>query len=107
MEKMIRRTIETSKINWSEILMGEDGEPGFDKREAIHVTGLLTIKQAEKIIKESFGKEIKFVVTSIEVEKDTYEISVDAFMTYGKKVEKKTVLPTEDDFESLEEFLEN
>ena len=79
----------TSKIHACMLTM-ENGEPKVEILEPVTVMGKATEKEGLKAIKDKFGKECPATISKIEVEEDTYEISVEDFLKYAKKVEKKS-----------------
>lgn len=89
MRKTITRTMATSKIHACMLVM-VDGVPIVEQLEPITVMGKATEKEGLKAIKDKYGKDCPATISKIEVEEDTYEISVEDFLKYAKKVEKKT-----------------
>lgn len=89
MRKTITRTMATSKIN-SFTLEVKDGVPVAKALSPITVMGKASEKEAIKAVKEAYGKDVPVTIGEIEVTEETYEISVDDFMKYAKKVDKAT-----------------
>lgn len=90
MRKTITRTMATSKINAFKLTV-ENGQPKVENLEPLTVMGKATEKEALKALKEQYGKNAPVSIASIEVQEDTYEISVDDFVKYAKKVDKNSV----------------
>ena len=86
MRKTIVRTMSTSTINAFKLTM-ENGQPKVENLEPMTVMGKATEKEALKILKSKYGKNAPVTISSIDVAEDTYEISVDDFIKYAKKVE--------------------
>lgn len=78
----------TSKIHACKLSMN-DGVPTVEQLEPITVMGRATEKEGLKAIKEKYGKECPATIQKIEVNEDTYEISVEDFLKYATKLEKK------------------
>ena len=80
----------TSTINAFKLTI-ENGQPKVENLEPLVVMGKATEKEALKALKEKYGKNAPVTIASIEVQEDTYEISVEDFVKHAKKVDKKTV----------------
>lgn len=89
MRKTIVRTMATSEITAFKLAM-IDGQPVATPLEPVTVMGEANEKEATKAIKERYGKNSLITIGEIKVTKDTYEISVEDFLKYAKKVEAKT-----------------
>lgn len=89
MRKTITRTICTSVISGC-MLNVVDGKPTVENLAPITVAGKVSEKVAIKSLKAEYGKDKAITLTSIDLKEDTYEISVDDFMKYAKKVEAGT-----------------
>ena len=87
MRKTIVRTMSTSTI-YAYMLEVVDGKPVAKDLEPLTVMGSATEKDALKVLKDKYGKDNAITVGKIEVTENTYEISVDDFVKYAKKVEK-------------------
>lgn len=87
MRKTIVRTMATSTINAFKLTV-ENGQPKVENLEPLTVMGKATEKEALKALKEKYGKNAPVSIASIDVQEDTYEISVDDFVKYAKKIEK-------------------
>lgn len=87
MRKTIVRTMATSTIN-AYMLKVVDGVPTVENLEPLTVMGKANEKEIMKALKEKYGKDAPVSVASVEVQEDTYEISVEDFLKYAKKVEK-------------------
>lgn len=87
MRKTIVRTMATSTINAFKLDI-VDGNPQVENLEPITVMGKATEKEAIKALKDKYGKNAPVKIASIDVQEDTYEISVDDFVKYAKKVQK-------------------
>lgn len=90
MRKTICRTMATSTIQAFKLTI-ENGQPKVENLEPLVVMGKATEKEALKALKEKYGKNAPITIASIEVQEDTYEISVEDFVKHAKKVDKKTV----------------
>lgn len=93
MRNTITRTMATSKIHAVMLTMNED-KPEVKELPVMVIGGKATVKDAEKALRKEHGKNAPITVTKIEVNEDVYEISVEDFMKYAKKVEKATEEPT-------------
>ena len=85
MRKTIVRTMATSTIKAYTVEM-ENGLPVAKALEPITIMGKAKEKDALKAVKEQYGK-VAVTIGEIQIEEATYEISVDDFMKYAKKVE--------------------
>lgn len=89
MRKTITRTMQTSTIKGFRIDI-KDGQPIATALDPLTVMGNAKEKDALKALKEKYGKDTTLTVGSIQVEDETYEISVEDFIKHATKVEKKT-----------------
>lgn len=87
MRKTIVRTMATSTINAFKLSI-KGGKPEIENLEPLTVMGKATDKEALKALKDKYGKDAPVQVASIDVQEDTYEISVDDFVKYATKVTK-------------------
>ena len=87
MRNTITRTMATSTIHAYRLTMKE-GKPEVESLDTLTISGKATIKDAEKALRKLYGKNEPITVSKIDVDEDVYEISVDDFMKYAKKVEK-------------------
>lgn len=87
MRNTITRTMATSTIHAYRLIM-KDGKPEVESLAPLTIGGKATVKEAEKALRKEYGKEVPFTVSKIDVEESLYEISVEDFMKYAKKVEK-------------------
>ena len=85
MRKTIVRTMATSTITAYTVEM-ENGAPVAKALAPITIMGKAKEKDALKAVKEQYGK-VAVTIGEIKVEEATYEISVEDFMKYAKKVE--------------------
>lgn len=92
MRNTITRTMATSTI-YAYRLAVKDGKPEVESLEPLTIGGKATMKDAEKALRKVYGKDAALTVNKIDVAEDLYEISVEDFMKYAKKVEKKTEEP--------------
>ena len=104
MRKTIVRTMATSTIN-AFMLNIVDGQPKVENLEPLTVMGKATEKEAMKALKDKYGKNAPVTIANIDVQEDTYEISVDDFVKYAKKVQKGSE-GSETENESSEEVSE-
>ena len=98
MRKTIVRTMATSTINAFSLTV-ENGVPKVENLEPLTVMGKASEKEALKALKDKYGKNAPVTVASIDVEEDTYEISVEDFLKHAKKVDKKE---TDEEQETVE-----
>lgn len=105
MRKTIIRTMATSTINAFKLTV-KDGKPEIENLEPLTVMGKATDKEALKALKDKYGKNAPVQVASIDVQEDTYEISVEDFVKYAKKVTKGSE-GSETETDSSEEGLES
>lgn len=94
MRKTIVRTMATSTINAFTLEM-EKGKPVAKALDPITVMGKANEKDALKALKDKYGKNVAVTVGEIKVDEATYEISVDDFMKYAKRVDKDAVEETD------------
>ena len=87
MRNVITRTISTTTIDSVKIRF-IDGKPELTPNEQMIVSGGITEEKALKLIRKKYGDTAQ--VSALIVENDLYEISVDDFMKYAKKVEPVT-----------------
>ena len=87
MRNTITRTMATSEIHAYRMVMKE-GKPEVETLPVLTIGGKATVKDAEKALRKQYGKVAPVVVSNIKVNEDVYEISVEDFMKYAKKVEK-------------------
>lgn len=87
MRKTIVRTMATSTINAYKLTV-ENGQPKIENLEPLTVMGKATEKEALKALKDKYGKNAPVTIAGIDVQEDTYEISVDDFVKYATKVTK-------------------
>lgn len=85
--KTITRTMATSTVNAFTLKVVE-GKPVVENLDPVTVAGKLTEVSALKVMKEKHGKDTPVTIASIQVEESLYEITVEDFMKYAKKVEK-------------------
>lgn len=86
MRKSICRTMATSTINAYTVEI-VDGQPVAKALDPVIITGKAKEKDALKAVKDAHGVTA-VTIGKIEIEEATYEISVEDFMKYAKKVEK-------------------
>lgn len=87
MRKTIVRTMATSTIHAFKLTV-ENGQPKIENLEPLVVMGKANEKEALKALKDKYGKNAPLTIANIHVQEDTYEISVDDFVKYAKKVQK-------------------
>jgi hypothetical protein len=86
MRKMITRTIITTTVNSATVAI-IDGKATTTDYKPLIFNGVVKEKDALKDIRKAYG-ENAIVVSKVETESE-YEISVDDFIKYAKKVEPK------------------
>lgn len=89
MRSTITRTLAVSNFTAHAVFM-KDGEPTIKTIEVTNVPGKVSEKEAMRIIRNQYGKDISVTIGKINTQEDTYEISVDDFMKYAKKVSKES-----------------
>ena len=87
MRNTITRTLATSEIHAYRLVMKE-GKPEVETLPVMTVGGKVTEREAERVLRKQYGQNAPFTVSKIDVREDVYEISVEDFMKYAKKVEK-------------------
>ena len=92
MRNTITRTMATSVIHAYRLTMKE-GKPNIEELDPLTIGGKATVKDAEKALRKIYGKDAPITVSKIVVNEDVYEISVEDFMKYAKKVEKTDAEP--------------
>ena len=92
MRNTITRTLAVSEITAYKLTI-EDGQPKADALPTITVPGKASQKEAIKAVQKVYGKDAAVTVGNIVVHEDVYEISVDDFMKYAKKVDKAAETP--------------
>jgi len=97
MRKTIVRTITETTIESAKVTF-VGGKPVIDAMKPLTISGVITEEKALKEVRKLHGANVQ--VTAIVSIDDTYEISVDDFMKYAKKVvakpeEVKEVIVTE------------
>lgn len=92
MRNTITRTMATSEIHAYRLTMNE-GVPSVEDLPVMVIGGRATEKDAEKALRKEYGKSAPIMVKEIVVNEDVYEISVEDFMKYAKKVEKTDAEP--------------
>ncbi len=85
MRKTIVRTMATSTINAFKLEI-VNGKPEAKTLDPVTVMGKAKEKDAMKALKEKYGNLNGITIGSIDVSEDTYEISVEDFVKYAKKV---------------------
>lgn len=87
MRNTITRTMATSEIHAFRLTM-EGGNPKVETLPVMTVSGKVTTKDAERLLRKEYGKTAPITVKEIVVSEDVYEITVEDFLKYAKKVEK-------------------
>lgn len=86
MRRSICRTMATSTINAYTVEI-VDGQPVAKALDPVVIAGKAKEKDALKAIKDAHGVTA-VTIGEIKIDEATYEISVEDFMKYAKKVEK-------------------
>lgn len=86
MRNTITRTITESTICAVKVEI-IDGKPEMCGVDPITVNGKITTEKATKLLQKKYGKGCPVAVTSITENDVLYEISVDDFMKYAKRVD--------------------
>lgn len=87
MRNTITRTMATSEVRASRLVMKE-GKPVVEELPVLTLMGKATPKDAEKALRSKYGKAAAVAITAIVVSEDVYEISVEDFVKYAKKIDK-------------------
>ena len=87
MRSTITRTMATSEIHAFRLVMKE-GKPEVETLPVLTLGGKVSVESAEKELRKIYGKTAAITVKEIKVKEDLYEISVEDFLKYAKKVEK-------------------
>lgn len=87
MRKSIVRTITATTIE-SAVVTFKNGKPEVTTNSPIVVNGIVDEDKATKAVRKAYGKNSQ--VTNISSVDDIYEISVEDFIKYAKKVETPT-----------------
>lgn len=87
MRNTITRTMATSEIHAFRLVMKE-GKPEVEELPVMIIMGKATHKDAEKALRAEYGKNCAVTIKEIVVSENLYEISVDDFMKYAKKIDK-------------------
>lgn len=87
MRKTITRTMATSTINAFSLTI-VDGKPEVKNLDPITIAGKATEKDALKAFREIYGKDSPITIADIKIDEAIYEISVDDFMKYAKRIDK-------------------
>lgn len=88
MRNTITRTMATSVVHAFRMVVKE-GKPEVETLPPMTIGGKASKEDAEKALRKKYGKSVPVVVSKIDIQEDLYEISVENFMKYAKKVEKK------------------
>ncbi|MBQ8168675.1 hypothetical protein IJZ97_04580 [bacterium] len=89
MRSAITRTLAVSEITAHALTM-KDGVPTVENLHIVNVPGKVSEKEAIKIIRNQYGKDFSVTIGNITTTEDTYEISVEDFMKYARKVSKES-----------------
>lgn len=87
MRSTITRTMATSEIHAFRLVMKE-GVPEVETLPVLTIGGKVSREAAEKELRKQYGKTAAVTVKDIVVKEDLYEIAVEDFLKYAKKVEK-------------------
>jgi hypothetical protein len=88
MRKTIVRTIVATTINSANVSISRDGILQATENDPIVMNGIINEEKALKEVRKAYGDSAQ--VTSIKSVNDVYEISVEDFIKYAKKVEAPT-----------------
>ena len=87
--KSIVRTLASTTIHAVKVSMDGDNAV-VEKLTPVVVLGKANEKEMQKALKEKYGKDmLGLTVSNVEYGEDTYKISVDDFIKYATKIEKK------------------
>lgn len=86
MKQTISRTITFTTVNYSTVEV-KDGQPEFIEQTPIKVAGKMTEEKAVKYLEKEYGKDIKFIVTSLETDSGKYEMTLNTFIENAEKIE--------------------
>lgn len=85
MRKAIVRTITATTINSVNVSF-KDGKPAMLTNEPLTVNGTIDEEKALKAARKAYGANA--TITGLVEVNDVYEISVDDFIKYAKKIDK-------------------
>lgn len=84
MRKTITRSITVSVIQSAKVTL-KNGQAEITDNPTLKVNGIISEEKALKLVRKTYGETSQ--IESIETIDDVYEISVEEFMKYAKKVE--------------------
>jgi hypothetical protein len=82
------RTITETTVKVFIVTMDAESKLVSAPCKPVKVTGKLTNEQAQKVIKDTYGKDNTYIVTT-ESKEITYALSLDDFLKYAHVVEPK------------------
>lgn len=86
MRKTITRTLTRATVNGYTVKM-EGNLPVVTPLDPVTAWGNLTDKEAEKVLVEKYGKEVKPIVGEITYNEETYKIDIPTFVEFATLVE--------------------
>ncbi len=86
MRKTIARTIKSSTVYGYKITVVENEEPKITELDPVTVIGVVTQKEGMRLLKSANPDAELVTVSKVDVTEDTYKISLDDFIKYGRKV---------------------
>lgn len=89
MRKTITRTLTRATVNGYTVKM-EGNIPNVTPLDPVTAWGNLTDKEAEKVLVEKYGKEMKPIVGEITYADETYQIDIETFVANAKLVGAET-----------------
>lgn len=87
MRKTITRTLTRATVTGYTVEM-TNGKPDVKPLDPVTAWGKLTDSEAEKVLLTAYGKDAKPIVGGVEYTDETYEISIDDFVSLATKIEK-------------------
>ena len=85
MRKTITRTLTRATVNGYTVKM-EGNLPNVTPLDPVTAWGNLTDKEAEKVLVEAYGKEVKPIVGEVVYNEETYQIDIATFVANAKLV---------------------
>ena len=87
MKATIKHTLTESTINAYSVTIQENGEPAVTKLNPITLFGKISKEDAQKEVKKGNPNSDSVMVSSITEKEVSYEISVEDFVKYAKRIE--------------------
>lgn len=89
--KTISRTIYSTTVNASTVSFENGGIKTEDLKPLVFEGEKVSEEKALKAVVKAYGKENQYIIKSVDVTEEVYEIDFDVFMKHAKKIEKPNV----------------